>query len=439
MQISLLNISIRWQKSSKLDIYKITMDLKPTFEGALSASRGLGLLEQEFIDSVLLSVADAAVAATARILAANELDLAAMERSNPLYDRLLLTAERIEGIANDMRSVAMLTSPVGEELSRAARPNGMEIRKVRVPFGVIGIIYEARPNVSFDVFALCFKTANVAILKGGSDAHHSNTVIVEIIREVLRSKGVDERVVTLLPAEREATAELLHAEGYVDLLIPRGSSALINYVRHNASIPVIETGAGICHTYVETCADISKARDIVTNAKTRRVSVCNALDCVVVDATRLGDLPAVCEAVAMKSVVIYADERSYAALEGHYPAALLERATAESFGTEFMDYKMAIKSVDSFQEAVDHIAKYSSRHSESIVTEDLGVAQRFMKVVDAACVYHNVSTAFTDGAQFGFGAEIGISTQKLHARGPMALPELTTYKYIITGNGQIRE
>ncbi len=415
------------------------MDLKPVFEGALESSRALGLLEQERIDQILQQVADAAVEATDRILSANAKDLSAMDRSNPLYDRLLLTEERILGIANDMRAVSLLTSPVGEELSRATRPNGMEIRKVRVPFGVIGVIYEARPNVSFDVFALCFKTGNTCVLKGGSDAHNSNSAIVEIIREVLRANGVDERVVTLLPAEREATAQLLAAEGYVDLLIPRGSSSLINYVRHNATIPVIETGAGICHTYVGECADVAKAKAIVTNAKTRRVSVCNALDCMVIDSSRLGDLPEICADLASRNVLIYADPQSYAALDGVYPAELLAEATDESFGTEFLDYKMSIKTAESFEAAVSHIVRYTSRHSESIVTEDLAAAQRFIRMVDAACVYHNVSTAFTDGAQFGFGAEIGISTQKLHARGPMALPELTTYKYVITGSGQVRE
>ncbi len=415
------------------------MDLKPTFEGALESSRALGLIEQEQLDSILQKVADAAEDNCKRILEANALDLAKMDKSNPLYDRLLLTEDRIKGIANDMRSVATLNSPVGEEMSHTVRPNGMEIRKVRVPFGVIGVIYEARPNVSFDVFALCFKTGNTCVLKGGSDAHHSNSVIVEIIREVLRSSGVDERVVTLLPADREATAQLLAAEGYVDLLIPRGSSNLINYVRHNASIPVIETGAGICHTYVHEMADVERAKAIVTNAKTRRVSVCNALDCVVIDDAMTKNLPTICEDLAKRDVVIYADPRSYSALAECYPTDLLERATEESFGTEFMDYKMAIKTVDSFAEAVDHITRYTSRHSESIVTEDLAAAQRFIRSIDASCVYHNVSTAFTDGGQFGFGAEIGISTQKLHARGPMALPELTTYKYVITGNGQIRE
>ncbi len=414
------------------------MNLTPIFEGAREASRALALLPKERINALLCDVAAAAEANIEAILEANKLDLAKMERSNPLYDRLLLTDERIKGIADDMRSVAGLYSPIGEELAKFIRPNGMEIRKVRVPFGVIGVIYEARPNVSFDVFALCFKTANACILKGGSDAHNSNSAIVEVIREVLRKNEIDERVVTLLPAEREATAQLLGAEGYVDLLIPRGSSSLINYVRHNASIPVIETGAGICHTYVDEAADISKASAVVMNAKTRRVSVCNALDCMVIHSARLVDITEICAPLATQNVVIYADLRAYAALGENYPEHLLKSATDESFGTEFMDYKMSIRTVDSIEEATAHITKYSSRHSEAIITEDPQAAEIFLQVIDAACVYHNVSTAFTDGGQFGFGAEIGISTQKLHARGPMALPELTSYKYVITGSGQIR-
>ncbi len=414
------------------------MDLTTIFEGAREASRALALLSKERINALLCDVAAAAEANIAKILEANKLDLVKMERENPLYDRLLLTEERIKGIADDMRSVAGLYSPIGEELAKLERPNGMSISKVRVPFGVIGVIYEARPNVSFDVFGLCFKTANACILKGGSDAHNSNSAIVSIIREVLVSNDIDERVVTLLPADREATAQLLAAEGYVDLLIPRGSSSLINYVRHNASIPVIETGAGICHTYVDAAADIAKASAVVTNAKTRRVSVCNALDCMVIHSSRLVDIAEICAPLAAKEVVIYADLRAYAALGERYPAHLLKSATEESFGTEFMDYKMSIRTVDSLEQAVDHITKYSSRHSEAIITEDSAAAEIFLQVVDAACVYHNVSTAFTDGGQFGFGAEIGISTQKLHARGPMALPELTSYKYVITGDGQIR-
>ncbi len=414
------------------------MDLTTIFEGAREASRALALLSKERINALLCDVADAAEANMEIIIEANKLDLAKMERENPLYDRLLLTPERIKGIADDMRSVSGLYSPIGEELARFERPNGMEIRKVRVPFGVIGVIYEARPNVSFDVFGLCFKTANACILKGGSDAHNSNSAIVAIIRSVLVENGIDERVVTLLPADREATAQLLAAEGYVDLLIPRGSSSLINYVRHNASIPVIETGAGICHTYVDVAADITKASAVVTNAKTRRVSVCNALDCMVIHSSRLVDIAAICAPLAEKNVIIYADLRAYAALGENYPTHLLKSATDESFGTEFMDYKMSIRTVDSIEEATAHITKYSSRHSEAIITEDASAAEIFLQVIDAACVYHNVSTAFTDGGQFGFGAEIGISTQKLHARGPMALPELTSYKYIICGDGQIR-
>ncbi|MFI3317800.1 MAG: glutamate-5-semialdehyde dehydrogenase [Rikenellaceae bacterium] len=414
------------------------MTLKPQFEGARVASRSLSLLPQAEIDALLLKVADRAEAETDKILEANAKDLVKMERENPLYDRLLLTAERVKGIADDMRNVASLHSPVGETLATYERPNGMSIRKVRVPFGVIGVIYEARPNVSFDVFALCFKTANACVLKGGSDAAESNAAIVELIRKVLKENNIDQRVVTLLPPDRSATAELLAAEGYVDLLIPRGSSSLINYVRHNASIPVIETGAGICHTYIDKDADIEKAAAIVMNAKTRRVSVCNALDCIVLHADKLEAISEICAALATKSVTIYADARAYAALDGLYPSELLEHASEESFGTEFLDYKLSIRTVASFDEAVGHITENSSQHSEAIVTECADTGRLFTQMIDAACVYVNVSTAFTDGAQFGFGAEIGISTQKLHARGPMALPELTSYKYIIEGDGQIR-
>lgn len=411
--------------------------MKELFERALLASRELNLIGQKTIDALLVRLADRTEAAGDLIMAENARDLAKMERKNPLYDRLLLTRERIGDIAADLRKVASLHSPVGEILSENMRPNGMHIEKVRVPFGVIGVIYEARPNVSFDVFGLCFKTKNGVILKGSSDAQHSNAAIVALIKETLREAGLDENMVTLLPADRAATAELLRAVGYVDLLIPRGSSSLIHYVRENARIPVIETGAGICHTYFHAAGDLEKGRNIVFNAKTRRVSVCNALDCLIVDAARLEDLAALCEPLSSKNVTIYADKPAYEALVGHYP--LLEQATDNSFGTEFLDYKMAVRTVSDLDEAMRHIARYSSKHSEAIVTEDNEAADRFVREVDAACVYTNVSTAFTDGAQFGFGAEIGISTQKLHARGPMALPELTTYKYIIRGSGQTRQ
>ena len=412
--------------------------MKQIFEKARRAAGELALVDGAVIDRVLGRVADEAVARAAGIIEANERDLARMERSNPLYDRLLLTPERIEGIAADIRNVAGLSSPVGEILSETTRPNGMTISKVRVPFGVVGVVYEARPNVSFDVFALCFKSSNACVLKGGSDAIHSNEAIVGLIRDVVASEGLNPDVVTLLPAGREATGELLNAVGWVDVVIPRGSSSLINYVRDNSRVPVIETGAGICHTYFDAAGDTANGAAIVFNAKTRRVSVCNALDTLVIHSARLGDLPEICAPLAAKNVIIYADPRAHALLEGQYPAALLQHATPESFGTEFMDYKMSVRTVDSLDEALAHIARHSSCHSEAIITEDPATAEQFAARVDAACVYTNVSTAFTDGAQFGFGAEIGISTQKLHARGPMALPELTTYKYIIRGNGQVR-
>ena len=405
----------------------------------LAASRRLVMLDDATINRVLLDTADALMSRQAEVLAANAEDLRRMDPANPKYDRLKLTEKRLAAIAGDMKNVVSLPSPLGRLLSETVRPNGMVIRKVTVPFGVIGVIYEARPNVTFDVFSLCFKSGNACVLKGGSDADCSNRALVAIIHDVLASQGIDPAICTLLPPDREATTELLNAVGLVDLIIPRGSSSLINFVRDHARVPVIETGAGICHTYFDKEGDKEKGREIVNNAKTRRVSVCNALDCLIVHADRLADLPYICGKLADSNVTIYADEPAFAALAGHYPAALLQPATAESFGTEFLDYKMSVRTVASLDEALAHIARYSSKHSESIVSESADAIRRFQQMVDAACVYANVSTAFTDGAQFGFGAEIGISTQKLHARGPMALPELTTYKYIIEGEGQTRK
>ena len=414
------------------------MNLEQIFERARKAAGELALVDEAVINRVLERVADEAVARCGEILEANARDLARMSPASPLYDRLMLTPERIEGIAADILNVARLSSPVGEVLSEAVRPNGMTISKVRVPFGVVGVIYEARPNVSFDVFSLCFKSSNACLLKGGSDARDSNEAIVGLIREVVAAEGLNPDAVTLLPVEREATEALLGAVGWVDVVIPRGSSSLINYVRDNSRVPIIETGAGICHTYFDAAGDTAKGAAIVFNAKTRRVSVCNALDTLVVHSARLGDLAELCAPLASRNVVIYADPRAFSALEGHYPEALLQHAREESFGTEFLDYKMSVRTVDGLDRALEHISRHSSRHSEAIVTEDVATAEEFAARVDAACVYTNVSTAFTDGAQFGFGAEIGISTQKLHARGPMALPELTTYKYIIRGIGQVR-
>jgi len=415
------------------------MDLRNSFESSVAASRQLNLIDGETIDRVLQAVADEAIVHTNAIIAANRKDLARMSLDDPMYDRLLLTPERIEGIAADIRNVSGLPSPLGHVLSETVRPNGMKITKVSVPFGVVGVIYEARPNVSFDVFSLCFKSGNACILKGGTDAHESNTAIVTLIRGVLGRFGLDPACVTLLPADRAATAELLGAVDYVDVIIPRGSQGLIDFVRNHSKVPVIETGAGICHTYFDIDGDKAKGKAIVFNSKTRRPSVCNTLDCLIIHEKRLDDLSFICEPLAGKEVVIFADEQAFHALEGHYPAGLLERATPESYGTEFLSLKMSIKTVADIKEAMEHVAHYSSKHSEAIVTENRTTALLYEKAVDAACVYVNVSTAFTDGAQFGFGAEIGISTQKLHARGPMGLPELTSYKYLIEGDGQIRE
>ncbi|MDP4276875.1 MAG: glutamate-5-semialdehyde dehydrogenase [Bacteroidota bacterium] len=415
------------------------MNLNETFETVCRAKKQLTLTNSSTIQAVLNAIADLTVSRTAQLLTENQKDLDRMDPADPKFDRLKLTETRIAGIAADMRNVATLPSPLGRVLFETVRPNGMTLKKVSVAFGVIGIIYESRPNVSFDVFSLCFKSGNACILKGSHDAHQSNLAIVSIIQEVLSQYGLDPALCTLLPPDREATAELLNATGYVDLIIPRGSANLINYVRENAHIPIIETGAGICHTYFDLDGDLAKGAAIVNNAKTRRVSVCNALDCLIVHEKRLPELPALCQKLAEHHVIIYADLKAYTFLLEHYPADLLKKATSANFGTEFLDYKMAIKTVSNLQEALDHIAHYGSKHSESIVSENKQTCAAFAQSVDAACVYTNVSTAFTDGAQFGLGAEIGISTQKLHARGPMGLEELTTYKWLITGNCQIRD
>lgn len=405
---------------------------------ALSASRQLIMLDNETINHILSDAANALLERQQEVLDANTQDLQRMDPNNPKYDRLKLNEQRLKGIADDMKNVASLPSPLGKLISETTRPNGMIIRKVSVPFGVIGVIYEARPNVTFDVFSLCFKSGNACILKGGSDADLSNRALVAIIHDILRKHNIDPAVCTLLPPDREATSELLNAVGLVDLIIPRGSSSLINYVRDHARVPVIETGAGICHTYFDKEGDKEKGCAIVNNAKTRRVSVCNALDCLIIHQDRMEDLPYICHKLADSYVTIYADEPAFKALKNSYPENLLQPATSDSFGTEFLDYKMAIRTVSSLTEALEHISLYSSKHSESIISESTESIRTFQQMVDAACVYANVSTAFTDGAQFGFGAEIGISTQKLHARGPMALPELTTYKYLIEGEGQTR-
>lgn len=414
------------------------MELKEIFLQVKAASRTIATLTDDRRNEVLRAVADEIERQHDRLLQANADDLKQMDRSNPLYDRLQLTPDRLAGIAADMRNVATLPSPLGFTTKERTLPNGLRLRRVSVPFGVIGVIYEARPNVTFDVFSLCFKSGNACILKGGRDAECSNREAVALIHEVLRRFGVDDHAVALLPSTHEATAELLNAVGDVDLCIPRGGKRLIDFVRTTARVPVIETGAGVVHTYFDKDGDLAMGRTIVCNAKTRRVSVCNALDCLIVHRSRLTDLPTLLAPLAEKEVVLYADDAAFDVLSGRYPAPQLCHADDETFGTEFMDYKMGVRTVADMDEALAHIAAYSSKHSESIVTDNAETARRFQQQVDAACVYWNAPTSFTDGAQFGLGAEIGISTQKLGPRGPMGLEEITTYKWLIDGNGQTR-
>ena len=412
------------------------MNLKETFQRVKVASKELALITDGQRNEILHAVADAIIYNKVRILEANAKDLAKMDRTNPLYDRLQLTDSRLEGIASDMRNVATLPSPLGHVTKEKTLPNGMRLCRASVPFGVIGMIYEARPNVTFDVFSLCFKSGNACVLKGGKDADESNREEVAIIHEVLASYGISTDVVAMFPATHEAIGEMLNAVGYIDLCIPRGGRKLIDFVRDTARVPVIETGAGVVNTYYDENGDLEMGKAIINNAKTRRVSVCNALDCLLVHEKKLMELVELVQPLAKSHVIIYADEQAYAVLEGQYP--YLEHATQESFGTEFMDYKLAIKTVSSLDEALKHIDEYGSGHSEAIITNNEQAARKFQSHVDAACVYWNVPTSFTDGAQFGLGAEIGISTQKLGPRGPMALEEITTYKWLIEGEGQIR-
>ena len=414
------------------------MQLEDTFKQVRRASKTLSLLTDQQRNEILNAVADAIIDYKERILAANEKDLAKMDPKNPLYDRLQLTQKRLDDIASDMRNVASLPSPLGHITKEKTLPNGLRLHRVSVPFGVIGMIYEARPNVTFDVFSLCFKSGNACVLKGGSDADLSNQACVELIHEVLERYGVNPDVVTLLPATHEATGEMLNAVGYIDLCIPRGGRRLIDFVRNTARIPVIETGAGVVNTYFDKDGDLEMGKAIINNAKTRRVSVCNALDCLLVHESRLGDLVALVKPLLDHKVTLYVDGPAYQLLEGNYPPILLQPVTEESYGTEFMDYKMAIRTVSSLEEAIEHIDRFGSGHSEAIITQNEEAARHFQQAVDAACVYWNAPTSFTDGAQFGLGAEIGISTQKLGPRGPMALEEITTYKWIIEGEGQVR-
>jgi glutamate-5-semialdehyde dehydrogenase len=413
--------------------------LTDRFRAVQAAGKLLVQLSPSKVNNVLKAVAERAIAQTDELLAENKKDLDRMPETDPKFDRLKLTPTRILDIAKEMHNVAAFPSPLGKLLEEKTMENGLKITKITVPLGVIGIIYEARPNVSFDVFSLCFKAGNACILKGGSDAEYSNKAIVKLIRSVLHEQGIPENCVELLPPTRDAATALLNARDYVDVIIPRGSQQLIDYVRSTSRVPVIETGAGIVHAYFDVTGDLEKGSSIIFNSKTRRVSVCNALDCLLVHRDRLNDLGELVAGLATKNVIVYADEAARQALAGKYPDKLLEEADESHFGTEFLDYKLAIKTVEDAHAAIAHISEHSSRHSETVIAESEQVQEDFTRQVDAAVVYSNVSTAFTDGAQFGLGAEIGISTQKLHARGPMGLNELCSYKWIVRGNGQVRE
>lgn len=410
-------------------------NLNSIFQSVQKASRKLAGITESQVQNVLTDLADLAIKKLPFLVGENQKDLERMDRENPMYDRLLLNETRIKGIAEEIFQVRSLPSPLGIVLEKKNLDNGLELTKVTVPLGVIGIIYEARPNVTFDVFTLALKSGNGLVLKGGSDADFSNKAILSLIHQVLQKHGLPTEAFQLLPPDRAATKALLEAVGYVDVIIPRGSQGLIDFVRQNAKVPVIETGAGIVHTYVDESANLQKAQQIIQNSKTRRPSVCNSLDCLIVHQDQLPNLQELIHPLLESGVQVFADQKALEALNSD---PLIQRAEESHFGTEFLSLKMAIKTVETLDEALAHIANFSSKHSEAIVSENAEHIQRFLNEVDAAAVYANASTAFTDGNQFGLGAEIGISTQKLHARGPMALRELTSYKWIIRGDGQIR-
>ena len=410
--------------------------LQETGQKAVQAKYEVQKLSEKEKNRALLTIAEALVTETDRILAANEKDLARAEEKGMkagLIDRLRLTEERIKGMAEGIEKVTQLPDPVGELLETIHRPNGLVIEKRRVPLGVVGIIYESRPNVTADAFSLCFKSGNAVILKGGSDALYSNKAIVSVIREGLEKSGVTEDAISFIDAtDRAVTMEFMKMKEYVDVLIPRGGAGLIRSVVENSTIPVIETGTGNCHIFIDEDADLAKAIPIIINAKTQRLGVCNACESLVVhEKIREKLLPDLAKALSEKSVEIRGDEKIGEVIN-------CVPVTEEDYGTEYLDAIISMKTVKNVDEAIAHINKYNTKHSEAIITENREHAEKFLNEVDAACVYVNASTRFTDGFEFGFGAEIGISTQKLHARGPMGLRELTSYKYRITGNGQIR-
>lgn len=413
-------------------------DYKEIFKRVKAASKEVAVLTDSQRNELLHSLARRLDDTHEKIKKANQKDLSHMDKCNPLYDRLQLTDKRLNEISSALRYVASLPSPIGEILEERILPNGIELKKIRVPFGVIGIVYEARPNVTFDVFALCLKSGNASILKGGKDAENTNKVAVELIHQALSSFGLSQDCCVLLPSTHDSTEALLHAEGLVDVCIPRGGKNLIKFVRDTAKIPVIETGAGVVHTFFDRDGDKEIGRKVIQNGKTRRVSVCNALDSLLIHRDRIDDLPWLLIPLSEKKVELYCDSETYKELKGKYPDSLLFHAQDSDCDKEWMDYKMGVYSVGSIEQAILHIDRHGSGHSESIITENETTAQQFIDGVDAACVYVNLPTSFTDGGEFGLGAEIGISTQKLGPRGPMGLREITTYKYVLSGNGQIR-
>ncbi len=413
------------------------MNLNKLLAEAKNSSAQLLLTNADTINEGLKKLAIKLVEHTNQLLAENEKDLKNLENGTALRDRILLTPERISALAKSLTHLAEMKSPINDLIEEKVLENGLNLKRVVVPLGLVGAIFEARPNVVVDIFALCFKTQNACVLKGGSDCEKSNECLVDIIKSVLSEYDLQDAI-TLLPNDRAVVADFLKANEFVDVIIPRGGKALIDFVRANATVPVIETGAGVVHTYFDESGDLQMGADIVYNAKVSRPAVCNSLDTLLIHQSRVPDAPELCKKLADQKVKIFADKTAFEVLKNHYPRELLSMADDTHFGMEFLSLQLAIKTVSNLDEAIEHINKFGSRHSETIITENQNHADEFIKKIDAACVYQNASTRFTDGGEFGLGAEVGISTQKLHARGPMGLSALTTYKWIIKGNGQIR-
>jgi glutamate-5-semialdehyde dehydrogenase len=402
------------------------------------ASYDLPMIPHVMKKAVIADIAVALMMHKDFILKSNQEDLKAFDSSDPMADRLRLTPERLQAMADSLENILDFDAPINKVLEQRTLPNGLELQRVTVPLGVIGMIYESRPNVTMDAFALSFMSSNACVLKGGKEAYHSNLALIKIIQDCLTIHSIDTNVVLLLPPSRDVVHEMLTAVKTIDVIIPRGSQTLIDFVKKNSLIPIIETGAGVVHIYVDRSADLDKAQKIITNAKTRRVSVCNALDCLIVHREQLSALPRMLSELATKKVQIVADALAFKALETTYPKELLDHAQSSDYGTEFLSLKLAIKTVNNLEEAILHIRQYSSMHSEAIVAEDEKAIETFFNQVDAAVVYSNASTAFTDGGEFGMGGEIGISTQKLHVRGPFSMQHLVSSKWLVKGNGQVR-